>query len=199
MDDKPAKAIVYGSGTARIAPLARGVGTVWDTYTWAPAWYRDASAEASRHDDHDARRREVVLAVAALESYLLEWVRDEVLKRDFRQVTRYFPPGSHPPIKERWKKVIQSLHSDGLIANTPSFSEPYWAEFATLLTFRDGLIHGRSSRPRSAGQRQDERPLPTKQDLDNMQPGWARDIVAHVIRKLHEAVRTPLPQWLSST
>jgi hypothetical protein len=38
--------------------------------------------------------------VAAAECYLLEWVRDDVLKHDYRELQKYFPDGAFRPVAD---------------------------------------------------------------------------------------------------
>ena len=72
---------------------AFGMPTIWQTYSFAPEWFADALHEAGQTGNHHARRREIIFAVCFAESYLVEWVRDEVLNRDFNLLNQYFPPG----------------------------------------------------------------------------------------------------------
>src|SRR5437763_1505475 len=74
--------------------ITAGAATLWLTYSFAPEWFEDALHEARTGQEHHARRREIVFAVCFAESYLLEWVRDEVLKGDFPRLNRYFVPGT---------------------------------------------------------------------------------------------------------
>lgn len=43
--------------------------TLWQTYRYAPEWFADAVEESGR-EGHQARRREILFAVCAAESYL---------------------------------------------------------------------------------------------------------------------------------
>jgi hypothetical protein len=73
---------------------------LWLSASFARAWYEDALAEARAGDTFQhRRRREIVFAVCAVESYLLEWVRDDVLSRNFAALNTYFPPDRHRGIK----------------------------------------------------------------------------------------------------
>src|SRR5688572_8466411 len=71
--------------------------TIWSTYSFAPEWFADARHEARTGTDHHARRREIVFAVCCAESYLVEWVRDEVLRSEFRRINEFFPPNPRHP------------------------------------------------------------------------------------------------------
>src|SRR5215211_425462 len=116
--------------------------TVWVEYEFAPEWLEDARREA-RTAGHNARRREVVFAVCFAESYLFEWVRDQVLdKRDFGQLVKdlnyYFPPaGRKRAIREKWKEVPKRLFKDGRITGTPDPSQRDWENFLKLLDIRN--------------------------------------------------------------
>ena len=91
----------------------------WNSFSFARDWFEDALREAQTGKDHNSRRREIVFAVCCVESYLIEWLRDDVLNRKFDSFPRYFPPGDHRGIRPRWKGVIRKAHSDGLIDNMP--------------------------------------------------------------------------------
>ena len=89
---------------------------------FASFWYADANSEAIASGDVHRRRREITFSVAAAESYLLEWVRDEVLKCDLVRLDTYFPPDKRRSVTEKWKKIIKALASTGLIASAQSFT-----------------------------------------------------------------------------
>ena len=72
------------------AAFVLGDVTTWLSYSFAREWYSDALNEACKRNDHHARRREIVFAVSSSESYLLEWVRDAVLQRDFHKLETLF-------------------------------------------------------------------------------------------------------------
>ena len=146
---------------------------LWKYGTYAPAWFADARKEASLPDDQ-ARLREIIFAVCAVESYLFEWVRG-VLHGEFRLLNHYFPAnrdGRGIGIVERWKQVINHLHDDGTISAKPSFGEQYWEEFKDLVNFRNGLVHGRASRPDIEGLTEAEKPEPTQEQLKQKGSGW---------------------------
>jgi hypothetical protein len=170
---------------------------LWKYGTYAPAWFADAKREASLAEDQ-AQLREIIFAVCAIESYLFEWVRDEVLHGEFRLLLQYFPVNQKMGIQERWKQVIDQLHRDGTVAERPSFGEYYWKEFTELVDFRNGLVHGGASRPDTAGLPEAEQPEPTAEQLLQKGRGWAVNIVRTVIMKLHEALGTSPPDWLRS-
>jgi hypothetical protein len=170
--------------------------TMWLTSSFAREWFEEALHEARTGRDHHARRREIVFAVCFAESYLLEWVRDEVLKGDFPRFDRYFVPGTWESVVEKWQDIPKKLLADGLIAAAPNLGEAYWEEWRTLVTYRNGLVHARASRPESGSQPEAKHPMPSKGDLDQLVAGWAVRIVVTLVRRLHDAVGTSPPAWL---
>jgi len=171
--------------------------TPWLTYSFAPEWFEDALKEAQTGRDHHSRRREILYAVCCVESYLFEWVRDEVLSRKFDELTQYFPYGDRRGILDRWKKVIKALQKDNRIRKAPDFGLSYWNDFRKLVEYRDGLVHGKPSRPETSSLRDEQKPVPSKTMLDQLPSGWAVRVVVGVIRRLHEAVGTSTPSWLA--
>jgi hypothetical protein len=78
-------------GSVGGVPTDEQVGelTVWLTYSFAPDWFEDALHEAKTGIDHNAQRREIVFAVCCAESYLFEWVRDEIIgKSDMEELIK---------------------------------------------------------------------------------------------------------------
>ena len=69
-------------------------------------------------------------------------------------------------------------------------------DFVTLVKYRDGVTHAKVSRPTTTSQRNDEKPLPSPEDLDKLPAGWAVKIVAEVVRSLHHCANIPTPTWL---
>ena len=178
--------------------MTEGRAELWKYGTYAPAWFADAKKQVLLADDN-ARPREIIFAICAVESYLFEWVRDKVLNCEFRLLTHYFPVNQRRiGIVERWKQVINHLHEDGTISGKPNYEETYWKEFTDLVDFRNGLVHGRASRPDSEGVSEEERPQPTVEQLQQRGSGWPVKVASDVIKKLHEAVGTPPPDWISS-
>jgi hypothetical protein len=194
-EDRPDKALKVSAklvGSAFVSARA----TVWRSYHFAPEWYRDALNEAHHGTDHDARRREIVFAVCVAESYLLEWVRDSVLNRDFLALDKYFPPGEKRPITMKWKKIIKQLKDDSLIPDIPNFGGTTWSNFNELVEFRNGLVHARASRPETDGLPEEKLPVPSKTILDELKVGWPTGVVYSLISELHDVVGTDPPDWL---
>lgn len=164
---------------------------VWPLASFAQSWLRDAWLEASL-DGPDHRRHEVLFSVCLVESYLFEWVRDAIVRRDFRALSRYFPPGERRGVEQRFKQVMKELHADGLVKAPPSFGTTEWADFLDLVRLRDGLIHASISRPQMfvAENRR------TLLDLNRLAPGWAIGTARTVLLGTHEAAGFGPPAWL---
>jgi hypothetical protein len=176
---------------------AFGTPTIWQTYRFAPEWFNDAINEARTGKDHHSRRREIIFSVCCAESYILEWVIVDVIKRDMQRLNKYFPPGRRRGVTEKWKEIPRELKDDGLIPATPQLSDSAnWGEFRKLIGFRDGLIHASASRPENPSLHADESPVPSKTQLDNLSAGWAIGAVVAMIRNLNRAAGTPDPNWL---
>jgi hypothetical protein len=195
--------IDVNSGSPVIVPLTgvvamTGVGapTVWLSANFAKYWYADAKSEAIGIGDTQRRRREITFSVAAVESYLLKWVRDEVLKRDFERLDTYFRPGERDSVTKKWKKTLKHLAFDGLIPSAPSFAGKTWVNFCRVVEFRNGLIHARASRPQTAGLSEDQMPVPSMEDLQALKPGWAVEVITTLFRELHMATGMKEPDWL---
>ena len=201
MDEEPdakmeSHVIVTATGVVAIGTV--GAPTVWLSANFALSWYADAKLEAIGIGDTQRRRREITFSVAAVESYLLEWVRDEVLKCDFVLLDTYFPPGARRSVTEKWKETTKALASNGLIQSAPSFEGKTWVNFRRLVEFRNGLIHARASRPQTAGLSEIQMPVPSMEELQALEPGWAVGVISALIRELHMATGTKEPDWLGS-
>lgn len=165
-------------------------------YSFAPDWFADALNEARRAEGASARRREILFAVCFTDSYMVEWVRDEVLKRDFKRFIKYFPLRMKMPVYDKWMNVPKELHRDGLIVEAPDWSDQTWNNWLTLIEYRDGLVHAVSSLPETSSQQNDEKPKPSKTDLDQMEAGWPVKVIVALVRQLHKAVGTLPPAWI---
>ncbi len=181
-------------------PSAETFGTsiFWLSYCFAPEWLSDALNEARIGRDHNARRREILFAVCFAESYLVEWVRDEVLKRDFNRFNDFFPPGKWQGVIKKWMHVPKKLPGICFVSTFPDPSRSYWKDWLKLVCLRNGLVHARASRAETNPQPQLERPLPSKGFLDRLEAGWATRVVVTLVQELHKAVGTQVPRWLNS-
>ncbi|MGH7136739.1 MAG: hypothetical protein ACREHD_13435 [Pirellulales bacterium] len=179
--------------------MAIGSLTVWIAYSFARDWFADALHEAQTGNDDHSRRREIIFAVCFAEAYLVEWVRDDVLNRDFARLSDFFPRGETLGPTEKWKRVVKSLRNEGLITAVPDFGRTFWDEFTKLVKMRNGLIHARSSRPETKGQLSHEKPLPSMGDLDKLPAGWAARVAVEPVKELHAATATRLPDWVAAS
>ena len=177
-----------GTGTGPDEPDAPGV---WPLASFAQSWLRDAWLESSLGGP-DHRRHEVLFSVCLVESYLFEWVRDAILRRDFRALSRYFPPGERRGIEQKIKQVMKELHADRRVKAVPSFATTRWADFLDLVRFRDGLVHASTGRPQMfvAENRR------TLLDLNRLPSGWAIGTARTVLLANHEATGFDPPDWL---
>lgn len=162
-------------------------------------WFADARVEASR-TQADARRREILFAVAAAESYFLEWVRDDVLNRNSADLDRFFPPGERRSITDKWREIPKALKIAGLISAVPNLGGgSAWGDFQLLVEFRNGLLHARSSRPETAGLPDASLPVPSLGQLQRLEAGWPTQVVCRLILDLHSGVGTSPPRWLANS
>ena len=145
-----------------------------------------------------ARRREILFAVCAAESYIFEWVRDTALNRDFTALAAYFPTDAKRGVKEKFRELPKALFKDQRIRSPLDCGGAEFADFQQLVELRDGLVHASASRPETSGQRPQERPIPSKDDLDALAPGWAVSVVFILLNKLHRDTDTPRPNWLQA-
>jgi hypothetical protein len=200
-DEKPETQTGELKGSA--GGMAGAVGTLkaWKSYSFAPEWFADASREAGVEgspglERRGARRREILFAFCAAESYVFEWVRDTVLKHDFEKLDKYFPAGKKRGVREKLKKIPEQLKKDGLVSGALVCRGQEWDDFLEVVAYRDGLVHAAASRPETDGQPENKKPVPPAEVLDALPPGWALEIVRVILRKLHSDTKTPIPDWL---
>lgn len=167
---------------------------LWMTYSFAPEWLVDAKAEAAKPQNRPSdRRREIIFSVAFGESYLVEWVRDEVLERNFQRFFELFPASLKLSAKDEWRRIPKQLVEDGLLKGTPKLESTFWNNWCTLVDYRDRLIHAVSSRP--SGSTVPALP-PSVDTLEALKPGWAVNIVIELISAFHAAAETEVPDWV---
>jgi len=172
----------------------------WAAASFACEWFTDALKEAREGRDRNSRRREIVFAVCFMESYLFEWVRDEIHGVRIDTLTQFFPAEDRRGIRERWKEVLKALHDDNRISAVPSFTGSSWPNFVKLVGYRDGLVHASASRPEidapSTTPVASPPPVPSPTHLDHLPAGWAVRVVVTTVRELHQAVGTNPPAWI---
>ena len=176
------------ASTARLFPPSVSI-----TFTFAPEWFADAAREAER-SGYGARRREILFAVCAAESGIVEWVRDAILERNCDDIAAFFPPSEKRGVLEKFKAFPKELARQGRIKASLDCGGAEFRAFQQLVQFRDGLVHAAASRP----DRPDlHRPVPTKYELDDLPPGWATNVVRDLLRKLYADTGTKAPSWVS--
>jgi hypothetical protein len=181
--------------TGVAAASAIGTLTPWVTYHYAREWYEDAVREAGQ-PGYASRRREILFAVCAAESYILEWVRDVVLNQDFPKLLEYFPVGLRRGVCDKFRQIPKQLVDDGRLPARLDCGGREFAAFNDLVDYRDGLVHASASRPQTTAWPPDQQPIPTRGELVDMTPGWAVGVVRALIMKLHLDTNTPLPDWM---
>jgi hypothetical protein len=192
-EQKPPEPTIITPGTAGLGFIGQTLD-IWLAAVFAPKWFEDAVRESALVGS-DARRREVVFAVCFAESYLLEWVRRDVLTK-LDRLNDYFPPDRQRPMTDRWKEVPKRLYEDRQIRGHPDYGKSFWEDFVRLVDYRNGLVHGRASRPDKNDLHKDAKPVPTPGDLEAMLQGWPTRVVVSLVRELHASAGTPPPPWL---
>jgi hypothetical protein len=182
---------IKASDTVRVGALEHT--ELWLAASFAASWFHDALGESRQaKGDIDARRREVLFAVCFVESYLLEWTRGLVGPRDYK---KYFPK-HRMGIRERWKFVIKALAKGKRIAGAPSFGGADFRAFLKLAAYRDGLVHANASLPTSKADPSATPPVPSPDELRDMEPDWPVRVAADLVGSLHAAVGSSAPHWL---
>src|SRR5688572_19399966 len=154
--------------------------TAWKNYRHAPDWFADALREAGEKG-HNARRREIVNAVCFADSYLSEWAIAD-LGLDLQQSRDYLPADDRRGVTDRCKQIPRALKAAGVISAAPDLGGPHGEEWRRLVDFRDGLVHANASRPETTGLAPEWMPMPSKSELDELEPGWAVRVVVERVR-----------------
>lgn len=184
-------------------------GTVKAISRFAGDWYVDAVREAqAEHGDIHSRRREILFAVCCAESYIYEYTYDVLIgalgvtDEVDREIERYFPlkpdRGRNPSGTDQWKAVPRRLRADGHLAAVPDLGGPHGEHWRTLVGYRNGLVHAHLSRPTIVGPSRLSEPTPSVGKLQKLVPGWAAEVAAERIRRLHRAAGTAPPAWLAT-
>ena len=156
----------------------------WIYQSFAPEWLKDALYEAQNASDYNSMRREIIFATAFAESYLFEWLRDDILKKDFIKLSAYYNLFYmiHSST-EKWKEIPKKLYNDGLISDIPKIEniKQEWNEFDKVVKYRNGLSHGASSIPKNLSL-SGVSPTPPLGELHKKKPGWAIKTVVELIK-----------------
>lgn len=163
------------------------------TSSFAPSWYKDALNEGLTGKDRNSRQREILFAVCFAETYIFEWVRDNVFKTDSDGLIKCF---AGKGLKEKWK-VLNSLSDDKKIKGKIDFGKNInWQKFCGLIKLRNALVHASMSIPESSSPSDFIKQYPTTSDLNKYPNGLAVKVVYNLVKDLHEAVATSPPDWL---
>jgi len=172
---------------------------LWSHQTFAPEWFKDALYEAQNSNGYNSIRREIIFAVAFAESYLFEWLRDDIFKGNYNKLLTYcYLFREIRSLKEKWKEIPKKLYNDKLIVNIPKIEniKQEWDEFDKVIKYRNGLSHGTSSIPQNLSLPTGESTVPPLGELHKISPGWAIKTITGVIKQFHKAASMPTPEWL---
>jgi hypothetical protein len=112
---------------------------------YARPWLEDAKRE-NRLRGRDARRREIIFAVGFAESYLFEWVRDEVLGDRFpERLDEFFPAGGRRGVRRKYADVPRALVDAQLLPELPETGDVDSQDWVKLVEYRDALVHATAS------------------------------------------------------
>lgn len=164
----------------------------WLAQKFAKLWYNDACSQAQDLST-DARRREIIFAVACAECFLVEWLC-ELTGPGCANLT--LEASGKQGILDQWKELPKTLKATGKIPDTPDLAGATWASFQRIVQFRNGLLHGRASRAYVPGHPSPQS-MPKVEELQKLRPGDARDAVRQLISELIEAAGTSVPSWLT--
>ena len=171
------------------------IGSPWISQSFAKAWFKDALNEARHGIDIDSRRREIIFAVAFAESYLVEWVRDDILKKDFGKFIFYFPINKRMNAADKWKEIPKQLCKDKLLRETPILKATFWVNWTKLIDYRDGFIHAVTSCPENLESLR-KKGIAKIHEMSKIKSGWATNVVIELVKEFHKAANMPMPEWL---
>lgn len=171
------------------------IASPWIYQSFAKAWFKDALNEVRHGIDIDSRRREIIFAVAFAESYLVEWVRDDILKKDFGKFNLYFPINKKMSAEYKWKEIPKQLCMDKLLRETPNLKSTFWGNWKELIDCRDGFIHAVTSCPENL-ESPHKKGLTKIHKISKIKSGWATHVVIELVEQFHKAANMPTPEWL---
>lgn len=171
------------------------IASPWIYQSFAKAWFKDALNEARHGIDFDSRRREIIFAVAFAECYLVEWVRDDILKKDFDKFIFYFPINKKMSAKDKWKEIPKQLCKDKLLIETPNIRLTFWQDWIELIDYRDDFIHAVTSCPENL-ESLHKKELTKIHEISKIKSGWATHVVIELVEEFHKAANMQIPEWL---
>lgn len=176
---------------------AEKIGSVqfWHTASFKYQWLRDTLLE-SEIDGLDHRRKEVIFAVCFLETFLYEWVREDILKNDYRELATFFPPDRKKGIFSKCKIVFNDLQKAGKVRQGPDWGAAPWQNFTKLVDLRDALIHAAVSRPLQDTDGLVPEKIHEISSFLKLKPGWALSVVVTLATEFYKAAPIDVPSWL---
>ena len=177
------------------------------TSSFAQDWLDDALMEAKKENSLANKRREFIYAVCFAESYIFEWVRDNIFSDRLYDLIDFF---THrvtkngiffKGVKAKWKTTIEQLYQDGKIRTENFVDEKQnsvWKDFCDLLDLRNSIIHSNLSIPQRTSEAELIKNLRTKNDLDRRVVGWATGVVINLVKRFHEETRTKPFDWFNN-
>lgn len=172
-----------------------GTPQFWHTASFGQSWLKDTYLE-SKVDGLDHRRKEVICAVCFLETFLFEWVRDDILEKDYKALATFFPPGRTMGISGKCNLVFKDLLKDNKIKEIPNRGTAIWANFKRLVAIRDALIHAAVSRPFQDGDSATEEKTPEISNFIGLQAGWALNVVTTLAAEFYRAAQMDVAPWI---
>jgi hypothetical protein len=172
--------------------------TVWVSDNFAQDWFADALTEARGSGIH-AIRREIIFACCFAESFIFEWSQRLL---QIEEIERFFPTKRGTPpnpryrreLVEKWTRLPKELCDAGKTTRVPKLD---LTDLRKLVRYRNGLIHAAASRPKTEVQPLETVPVPTKEDLARITPGWAVGLVEKLVRDLHSELNVAPPPYLT--
>jgi hypothetical protein len=168
--------------------------TIWTTNRYAQDWFADAMREGDA-TGYNARRREIIFAVCFADSYLAEWLVGDI-GLDLTTSRAYLPAHDKRGVTDRWKEIPKELVRNNVIPAAPDLGGPHGEEWRRLVDYRDGLVHANASRPQTTNQPPELEPMPSRPELEELEPGWPLRVAVERVRRLHAAAGTSPPDWL---
>jgi hypothetical protein len=179
------------------SPVVNEEVNLWISENFSAAWFNDALKESKIINDQNARRREIIFAVCFSETYLFEWTRNIV---GVRNILNYFPVTQKQDKKRHkrsllrsWQEIPQELFNDTMIQSNPKIN---LRELNKLINYRNGFIHAHASRPITENLPEEEKPCPTKAEVEGLPSGWALKMVVDIIKDLHQELNSAAPYFI---
>ncbi len=108
-----------------------------------------------------------------------------------------FPLKDRRSVVVRWKETLRTLVREGDITRSPDHGVAVWQEVTDLLKFRNGLVHGTSSRPVGSGVPDEQISRASFDRLASLDPAWVPNVLCGVVELLYAGTGTgSRPEWM---